>query len=280
MRYEQIPLNKLFVSNLNTRKDLQAGQEDSGITELAGSIREKGLLSPLVVRQVSLGRFEVLAGQRRLRACQQIGFDRIPCLVRDNVEDSEAVAISLIENVHRADMNPLDKARALKALYDRYGSYERAAKETAWSVTTVRKYIRLLDLPEELQLKIGTTEGPGGVSALAKLATTFSGTEAIEVYEKISAFKRSIQEEILKRSGGDISQIEGLVEQAQEGAFNARFCGGAFRCEIIRDVIQGKVNKSDFMQLVEEVAESLESDLSEASLRKAAREFWKTLARK
>ena len=131
MRYEQIPLSKLLVSKLNTRSDLQAGQEDSGIAELAASIREKGLLSSLVVRQISQGRFEVLAGQRRLRACQQIGLDQVPCLIRDNVEDSEAVALSLIENVHRADMNPLDKAKALKALYERYGSYERAAKETA-----------------------------------------------------------------------------------------------------------------------------------------------------
>lgn len=280
MRYEQIPISELIVSNLNARKDLQAGQEDSGIAELAASIREKGLLSPLVVRQVSEGRFEVLAGQRRFRACQQIGFDRVPCLVRDNVEDSEAVALSFIENVHRADMNPLDKAKALKALFERYGSYERAAKETAWSVTTVRKYIRLLDLPEELQLKIGTSEGPGGVAALAKLATTFSGNQAIEVYEKISGFKRSIQEEILKRSGGDISRVGDLVEQAMEGAFDARFCGGTFRCEIIREVIQGKVSKSDFLELVEEVAESSDSELSEASLRKAAKDFWQALARK
>lgn len=280
MRYEQIPISELIVSNLNARKDLQAGQEDSGIAELAASIREKGLLSPLVVRQVSEGRFEVLAGQRRFRACQQIGFDRVPCLVRDNVEDSEAVALSFIENVHRADMNPLDKAKALKALFERYGSYERAAKETAWSVTTVRKYIRLLDLPEELQLTIGTSEGPGGVAALAKLATTFSGNQAIEVYEKISGFKRSIQEEILKRSGGDISRVGDLVEQAMEGAFDARFCGGTFRCEIIREVIQGKVSKSDFLELVEEVAESSDSELSEASLRKAAKDFWQALARK
>jgi len=280
MRYEQIPLNQLVVSNLNTRTDLQAGQEDSGIAELAASIREKGLLLPLMVRQVFQGRFEVIAGQRRLRACQQIGLDQVPCLVRDNVEDSEAVALSLIENVHRADMNPLDKAKALKTLYDRYGSYERAAKETAWSVTTVRKYIRLLDLPEELQSKISTTQGPGGVSVLAKLATTFSGHEAIEVYDKISGFKGSIQEEILKRSGGDSSQIGSLVEQAMDGAFDTRFCGGAFRCEIIRDVIKGKVNKSDFLQLVEEVAENSDAELPEASLRKAARDFWKALARK
>ena len=133
-------------------------------------------------------------------------------------------------------------------------------------MTTVRKYIRLLDLPEELQRKIGTTEGPGGVSALARLATTFSGDEAIEVYNKISGFTQPIQEEILKRSGGDIDKIEDLVEQAIEGAFDKRFCGGAFRCEIIRDIIEGDIKQSDFQDVVKEVAHNLRSRLAKSAL--------------
>src|SRR3990172_324110 len=169
MKHESISLGKLFVSELNTRKDLRAGQEDSGLQELAASIREKGLLSPLIVRPVSAGRYEVLVGQRRLLACRQIGYDPVPCLVRDGADDADAVALSLIENVHRADMHPLDKAKALKAMYDRYGSYERVARETAWSASTVRKYVQLLSLPEELQQKLSTAEGPAKVSALAKI---------------------------------------------------------------------------------------------------------------
>jgi ParB family chromosome partitioning protein len=117
MRQIDISLDKLFVSALNARKDLRAGQEDSGIEELASSIRQQGLLSPPIVRPTLDGRFEVLVGQRRLLACRKIGFDPVPCLVREDLGDSDAVTLSLVENVHRADMHPLDKARALKALY-------------------------------------------------------------------------------------------------------------------------------------------------------------------
>lgn len=279
MRQENIPLAKLFVSDLNTRKDLQAGQEDSGLQELASSIREKGLLSPLIVRPASAGRWEVLVGQRRLLACRQIRYDPVPCLVRDDADDADALALSLIENVHRADMHPLDKANALKAMYERYRSYERVAKETAWSASTVRKYIQLLSLPEELQEKLSTAEGPANVSTLAKLASTFSGDEAVEVYEKIAGFKQAVQQEIIKRSGGDASTIDELVQQAQEGLFDTRFCGGSFRCEIIRDVIEGDVALGDFQRLVREVAENVGSELSKSAVREAAREFWKALAK-
>lgn len=279
MRHENIPLAKLFVSGLNTRKDLQAGQEDSGLQELAMSIREKGLLSPLIVRPASGGRYEVLVGQRRLLACRQIGNDPVPCLVRDAVDNAGAVALSLIENVHRADMHPLDKAKALKAMYDRNSSYERVARETAWSASTVRKYVQLLSLPGELQQKLNTAEGPAKVSALAKLASTFSGDEAVEVYQRIAGFKQAVQEEIIKRSGGEVSKINELVQQAQEGLFDTRFCGGSFRCEIIRDVIEGKIKLADFQRLVRDVAGYLGSELSKSALREAARDFWKALAR-
>jgi len=277
MRQIDIPLEKLVVSDLNTRKDLRAGQEDSGVDELAASIAQSGLLSPPIVRPMN-GNYEVLVGQRRLLACRSLGWNSIPCWVRDDLDDADAVTISLVENVHRADMHPLDKARALKTLYDRYQSYERVAKESAWSVSTIRKYIQLLSLPEELQNRLTTAQGPAGVGALARLATTFSGADAIDVFNKISGFKQSIQDEILKRSAGDISTIDRLVAEAQEGAFNVRRCGGAYGCEIIRDVIEGTVTQSEFHELIRDVAANLQADLSKTKLRVAARDFWKALA--
>jgi ParB family transcriptional regulator, chromosome partitioning protein len=175
MHQVDIALDKLLVSAFNARKDLQAGQEDSGIDELASSIQQQGLLSPPIVRPTSDGRFEVLVGQRRLLACRKIGLNPVPCLVRDDLGDADAVALSLVENVHRADMHPLDKACALKALYDRYQSYERVARESAWSVSTVRKYVQLLALPEELQQRLSTASGPAGVGTLARLAACRTG---------------------------------------------------------------------------------------------------------
>ena len=123
MKTTSIPLNQLFVSMLNVRKALDAGEEDTSLDELAASIRRKGLLSPPTVRPCQDGRYEILVGQRRYMACKLIGLDPVPCLVRQGLSDAEAISLSLIENVHRADMHPIDKANALAALYAKYGSY-------------------------------------------------------------------------------------------------------------------------------------------------------------
>jgi ParB family chromosome partitioning protein len=279
MRQMEIPLDHLIVSDLNARKDLHAGQEDSGIAELASSIQRQGLLSPPIVRPCANGQYEVLVGQRRLLACRRIKLDPVPCLVRDDLGDTDAVALSLVENVHRADMHPLDKARALKALYDRHHSYESVARETAWSASTIRKYIQLLALPEELQQRIGTADGPSGVGTLARLATTFSEEAAVQVYDRISGFTQRIQEEIIKRSDGDLTAIDDLVEEAQEGAFNVRRCGGPYGCQVIRDILERRITEADFQSLVRNVAEDFEAPTpSDKALKEAADAFWKALA--
>ena len=279
MRQMEVPLARLVVSDLNARKDLHAGQEDSGIEELASSIRQQGLLSPPIVRLRDDGHYEVLVGQRRLYACRRIKLDPVPCLVRDDLGDTDAVALSLVENVHRADMHPLDKARALKALYDRHHSYERVARETAWSASTIRKYIQLLALPGELQQRIDTADGPSGVGTLARLAATFSGDAAVQVFDRISGFKQRIQEEIIKRSDGDISAIDDLVEEAQEGAFNVRRCGGPSGCQVIREILERRITEADFQNMVRDSVEDFEAPTPPAkALKEAARHFWKALA--
>ena len=106
----QIPIAALRVAAANTRKDKDAGQEDTGLAGLAQSIKENGLLNPLTVRSLGDGSYEIVAGQRRYLACKQLGMPAIPAIVRDQVSETGAIALSLIENVQRADMHPLDKA--------------------------------------------------------------------------------------------------------------------------------------------------------------------------
>ena len=124
MHTTPVPMARLVVSNLNVRKTLNAGENDSNIEELAASIREKGLLSPLTVRPLADGRFEILVGQRRYLACKLVPLDPVPCLIKEVLSDADAISLSLIENVHRADMHPIDKAKALQALLAKFGSYE------------------------------------------------------------------------------------------------------------------------------------------------------------
>ncbi|HEX5484110.1 MAG TPA: ParB N-terminal domain-containing protein, partial [Terriglobia bacterium] len=82
MNIADIPIDQIAVSRLNTRKDLAAGNEDSSIDDLAESIREKGLLNPVMVRVMPEGGYELIAGQRRLLACRKIGLQSIPALIR------------------------------------------------------------------------------------------------------------------------------------------------------------------------------------------------------
>jgi ParB/RepB/Spo0J family partition protein len=277
MRSLSIPLKNLRLSRLNVRKNLDAGQEDSGVEELAHSIQGQGLLSPLIVRATGNGDYEVISGQRRLLACQKINLDPVPCLVRDDLGDADAQTVSLVENVHRADMHPLDKASAIKALFDLHGSHDQVSKQTGWSVQTIKKYIILLRLPDELKDHLSTSKGPIQVGTLARLASSFEGHEAVEVYNKIGGFTGKIQDEILKRSGGNANAIDDLVMEAHEGAFDVRRCGGRFGCEIIRDLLEGDISQSDFLQLVRDTAGKLDMAMPRNTVA-TARAFWKVLA--
>ena len=224
METKEIELSAIRVSDSNTRKDLDAGTEDTSIEDLANSIREQGLLSPIIVRTTTDDGYDLIAGQRRVLACGKLGMTTIAAIVRDDLDDTDATIVSLVENVHRADMSPMDKARAYQGIHSKYGDYSQVAKETGVSVTTVRKYLKLLNLAPTIQDKLTTAEGPAGVGTLSRLADTFSMEEQEKVLDAIGGFKQDIQQEILKRSGGDFGVLSGLKELAIEGAFDTRMC--------------------------------------------------------
>lgn len=252
MEVKDLPIQQITISEFNTRKDLMAGTEDSSIDDLATSIKEKGLLNPIMVRSSPTGTYELIAGQRRLLACKKLGMTTIPALVRWQVDDADATAISLIENVHRAEMNPMDKARAFAALRDRYGGdVQRVSKETGIGGATVKKYVALLSLPEQIQARVSTAEGPARIESLAMLTRTFTDPDdMLEAYNKTAGFTQEIQKQILKASGGDVSRIDELVAQAQEGAFDTTFCrglAGKLMCEYIPEELAPSV-----IQMVEQ----------------------------
>jgi ParB family chromosome partitioning protein len=245
MEVKEIELTKINMSKFNTRKDLGAGVEDAGLDDLANSIHEKGLLSPVTVMRRDDGNYDLVAGQRRFLACQKLGLKTIPAIIRDKMDDTDAVVISLIENVHRADMSPIDKAVAYQKIYEKYGDYDKVAKETGMTIQTVKRYLALLKLAPSIQEKITTSEGPAGVSALSKLAETFgSQEEQEEVLDKISGFKQSVQLEILKRSGGDVNKVQDLRETALEGAFDTHICHGIDDCNFIPNALKGTIKEA------------------------------------
>lgn len=236
---EEINIANISISGFNTRKDLQAGSEDSTLDDLAESISQQGLLEPPIVRKKG-NKYEIIAGQRRFLACRKLGWKTIPCFVRDDLSDEDATAISLVENVHRAEMNPMDKAKALQSLVEHHkNDVNKVASETGIGVQTVKRYIALLDLPEELKEKISTAEGPAKVQAMALLVKTFPDKgQMLQVYNKITGFTQQVQTEILKQSAGDPSKIDELVEMAHQGVFHTVMCRGVRDCAFVSQWIQ------------------------------------------
>ncbi len=124
--------------------------DDETVGELAASIREHGVLQPVVVRR-SDGGYELVAGERRWRACLRLGLERIPAVVRD-VPDDRMLEIALVENLQREDLNPIEKARAYRRYVTELGlTHEAAAARLGKNRSTITNQIRLLDLPDDIQ---------------------------------------------------------------------------------------------------------------------------------
>ncbi len=125
---------------------------DETIAELADSIRKQGLLQPLVVRELQPGRYEIIAGERRWRACQQVGLSQVPVLIRQ-VNDETAIALALVENLQREDLSVLDQARSMQRLLVEFSmSHQQIADILSKSRTAVTNHLRLLNLPMEVQM--------------------------------------------------------------------------------------------------------------------------------
>src|SRR5947208_6588900 len=125
--------------------------DDDTIATLAASIREVGILQPLVVRRSGDGRYELIAGERRLRAAKAAGLASVPIVLRDS-EDADLLREALIENIHREDLNPIEQAEAFKALLGELGlKQEELAERIGVSRSHIANTIRLLALPLDVQ---------------------------------------------------------------------------------------------------------------------------------
>ncbi|MBE4582372.1 ParB/RepB/Spo0J family partition protein [Vibrio navarrensis] len=129
------------------RKDMSP----QALEELAASIQSQGIIQPIVVRALNDGHFEIIAGERRWRAAKQAGLKRVPCLVK-NVEDRAAIAMALIENIQREDLNAIEEAQALERLQDEFAlTHQQVADVIGKSRTTVSNLLRLNSLEPEVK---------------------------------------------------------------------------------------------------------------------------------
>jgi ParB family chromosome partitioning protein len=143
----QLPLDVIQRGKYQPRRDFDPATLD----ELAHSIRTQGVMQPIVVRPIGSGRYEIIAGERRWRASQQAGLEKIPALVRD-VSDEAAIAMALIENIQREDLNPIEEAVALQRLQQEFQlTQQQVADAVGKSRVTISNLLRLIALPEEIK---------------------------------------------------------------------------------------------------------------------------------
>ncbi|MBP8127199.1 MAG: ParB/RepB/Spo0J family partition protein [Aeromonadaceae bacterium] len=143
----KLPLSWLKPGKYQPRKDMS----QEALEELASSIRAQGVIQPIVVRQLDAQSFEIIAGERRWRACQLVRLETVPCLVK-NVADNAAVAIALIENIQREDLNAIEEAAALQRLMQEFElTHQEVAEAVGKSRSTVSNLLRLNLLNEDVK---------------------------------------------------------------------------------------------------------------------------------
>ncbi len=146
-------LQKLAIEFLQSgkyqpRKDMS----EEALEELASSIRAQGIIQPIVVRQIAADKYEIIAGERRWRAAQLAKLDAVPCIIKD-VPDEAAVAIALIENIQREDLNAMEEAIALNRLLNEFElTHQQVAEAVGKSRTTVTNLLRLNNLNEDVKI--------------------------------------------------------------------------------------------------------------------------------
>jgi len=189
-------------SILENRFQPRQKYDDARLEELKASIKEKGVLQPILVRKHDNG-FEVVAGERRLRAAKALGLEQVPVIIK-NVTDREALVLALVENIQREELNAIEEALGFKRLMEEFNfTQEAVAEAIGKDRTTITNLLRLLRLPEEIQQQVADAKlSMGHARALLSL-------ESAPVQKKMA--------KVIIDRGLSVRQVEELVKKAHQG---------------------------------------------------------------
>lgn len=189
---KEVELSKIRPNRLNPRLEINVER----LNELAESIREVGLLEPLIVRHFEDG-YEVVVGERRYRASQQANLKTVPVIIRDYTDD-QVIELNLIENIQREDLSVVEKARSCKQLRDKfpekYPTWEKVAEKIGVSFEAVKIWVRTLSLPEEVQKLVAPRETHRVPEGRIDYQTALHVIERIKEPEKQVEMAREIAE--------------------------------------------------------------------------------------
>jgi ParB family chromosome partitioning protein len=195
---QSLPIESMQRGKYQPRKDLNPEK----LQELADSIKAQGIIQPIVVRKISFEKYEIVAGERRWRASQLAGLTQIPVVIKE-IDDRTAMAMALIENIQREDLNPLEEAEALKRLLDEFEmTHQLIAEAIGKSRTTVTNLLRLMDLhPDVKKLLLSNHLEMGHARALLSL----EGSKQVSLANKVIKEGLTVRatERLVKESHAD-----------------------------------------------------------------------------
>ena len=199
----EIPVDLMQRGKYQPRVDMHT----ESLQELADSIRAQGVVQPIVVRPIGGGKYEIIAGERRWRASQMAGLHEIPAVVRD-VPDSAAIAMALIENIQREDLNPLEEAHALQRLIDEFEmTHQQASEAVGRSRAAVSNLLRLQELNEEVQRLLERGElGMGHGRALLGLRGPAQTAAAQQVVKRALSVRET--EQLVRRESEKVKRVK------------------------------------------------------------------------
>jgi len=238
----EIEIEKLEVSPLNVRKEIAKDKDDLGVDELAESIRQIGLLQPIVVRPRPDGKYEIIIGQLRYLAYKKLGFKKIRAVIQE-VDDRTALKQSLTENLLSIDISPMEKARAFRDLCEGRTQAE-VARELGISQATISNYLCLLNLAPELQTRASSMDRTSQLQALRRISRDFRGhEEQLDAAKKIEGLSQKEALYALEQAKGDLNQLERAVGEVALKSFLPGFdlCKGLENCPLIPEEVREKV---------------------------------------
>ena len=196
----EIPLSQIEANPNQPRREFDA----EALQELANSIRELGIITPITLRQVDTSRFQIIAGERRWRASQMVGLQTIPAYIR-TINDENVMEMALVENIQREDLTAIEIALAYQHLMDSTGmTQEKVSERVGKSRTAVANYLRLLKLPAQVQMALQNKSiDMGHARALLALDSPAMQIKLFKEVEKNGYSVRKVEEMVKSLNNGD-----------------------------------------------------------------------------
>lgn len=243
-RIRMIPIEKIDPNQQQARSEL------GDIKELMASIKQKGILEPIIVRPRN-GRYEIIAGERRYIASKRLGMTEMPCIEK-HVEDNEAMEIALIENLQRKDLDAFEEADGLNALAVMYGySHQDISKKIGKARSTITEVINLSKIPKDIR-KLCHKNNITSRTTLIEIAK-------LKDKEQMEQLIRIIQERDLKREDTrDLSKrMMGKTKRPRMFVYNYKPAGSDYRMRL--EFKNKDISKDDIIRILEEIVKNLKS---------------------